>query len=268
MSNLVSKVLDGTRYAPIGHCIYCGSTERLETEHVMPFGLSGSAKLPESSCRKCAAITGGVEQKVLRGPFRPVRIYRDLKSRSKHQDAPTALPLTYVRDGQERTVELPIGEYPFLLHFPLFAPPAHLTQSPDYESGIQMSGIASVLFGPSPDKVAASLGASELRLPSNHEPVAFARMIAKIAYAFAAAERATDDIEGKSFILPAILGERDDIGRWLGTLSKPIEAHPGELHRIVLHREESKGLLSAEVKLFADSETPSYGVILGTLKRR
>ena len=172
-----------------------------------------------------------------------------------------------MRDGKEQAIELKIDDYPTLLHFPLFAPPAHLTRSPEYKTGIVISGIASVLFGPRPDDVAKSLGATELKLTANSQPVAFARMIAKIAYAFAAAERATDDIEGQPFVLPAILGQQDDIGRWVGTLTRPIEAHPGELHRIIIHHEKEKGLLSAEVQLFADSETPSYGVVLGNLKR-
>jgi hypothetical protein len=43
----------------------------------------------------------------------------------------------------------------------------------------------------------------------------------------------------------------------------PPQAHPGELHRLILHQQQ--GLLIAEVQLFADSETPSYGVILGRL---
>ena len=266
MEDQTSKVLNNTSYPPVGRCIYCSATDGLEKEHILPFGLRGTATLPESTCRTCATITGTFEQVVLCGPFWPVRVYRDLKSRTKHRDAPSTRPLTFVRDGKEQTIELKIDDYPTLLHFPLFAPPAYLTLSPDYKSGIIMSGIASVLFGPRPDDVAKSLGATELKLTANCQPAAFARMIAKIAYAFAAAERATADISGDPFVLPAILGQGDEIGRWVGTLTKPIEAHAGELHRIVIHHEKEKGLLSAEVQLFADSQTPSYGVLLGKLK--
>ena len=95
----------------------------------MPFGLSGHAVLPKSSCQLCARIIGQVEPDLLRGPMQPVRVYRQLKSRSRHRDAPSTYPITLIIDGDKRIVELPIHEYPILLHFPVFAPPACL--SPD-----------------------------------------------------------------------------------------------------------------------------------------
>jgi hypothetical protein len=266
MDDTTTKVLDGFGYPAVGRCIYCGATEGLEKEHILPFGLSGSATLPQSSCRDCARITGSVEQTVLRGPFLPVRVYRDLKSRSKHLDAPKTLPLTFVRDGAEHTIDLKIEDYPTLLQFPVFAPPVYLSGNSEYKTGILVSGVASVLYGPEPDDVAKAIGASEIKITSSSQPVAFARMIAKIAYAFAYAEGAIDDIEGDSFVLPAILGRTDDIGRWVGTLTKPIATHADQLHHMVIYHERDKGLLITEVRLFADSETPSYGVLLGKLK--
>jgi hypothetical protein len=266
MGDQGSKVLNNSSYPPVGYCIYCGTTDHLEKEHILPFGLSGTSTLPESSCRDCANITKAFEQAVLRGPLWPVRIYRDLKSRTRHRDAPSTLPATVIQDGRERTVELKMEEYPILVHFPLFAPPAYLTRSASYKAGIHLSGIATVLLGPRPDDVAESLGADELKLTASYQPVPFARMIAKVGYAFAVAERATDDLDGEPFVVPAILGRADDIGRWVGTLTKPFETHPGQLHRLLVHYDREKGLLIAEVQLFADSQTPSYGVILGRLR--
>jgi hypothetical protein len=131
-----------------------------------------------------------------------------------------------------------------------------------------LSGLATVLFGTNPKSATKSLGATELRFSDQHRPALFAHMIAKIGYAFAWAEGAINDIEGPSFVLPAILGQRDDIGNWLGTLTKPFESHAGILHRIELHQDIERGLLFAEVQLFSDSETPSYGVILGKLRTK
>ena len=102
------KVLDNLNYVPIGRCIYCGDTEDLRKEHILPFGLGGSAVLPESTCRSCAKITGQVEQKILRGPMWDVRIYRRLKSRTKHKDAPKCYPLKIIKNGSEQIVQLPI----------------------------------------------------------------------------------------------------------------------------------------------------------------
>lgn len=154
------------------------------------------------------------------------------------------------------------------LHFPLLTPPGYLSQM-DSTAGISVSGIATVLFGTHPAIAGESLDASEIRVTEDCKPVAFARMIAKIGYAFACAEGAIDDLEGEPFVFPAILGQRDEIGRWVGTLTKPIQAHRGLLHRILIHHNEwDRGHLCAEVQLFSDSETPSYGVILGKLKSR
>lgn len=259
------RVLDRFVYKPVGHCIYCGATDDLGKEHILPFGLSGSAILLESSCRICASITGGVEQEILRGSFWPVRVFRDLKSRSKHADAPTHVPVTLVRDGQSEIVMFKLEEAPLLLPFPIFPPPSHLTQ-PEPTTGISIFGHHTIRFGTTLEAVRKAQGASEINVTIQLKPVSFARMLAKIAYAFAFAEGALLDLEGESFVLPSILGKRNEIGRWVGTLTKPMEVFPTFLHRIVLHHEYEQELLFAEVQLFADSQTPSYGVVLGKLK--
>jgi hypothetical protein len=48
-------------------------------------------------------------------------------------------------------------------------------------------------------------------------------------------------------------------------LTKPVEVHPSLLHRIEIHSDLEARLLFAEVQLFSDSQTPSYGVVLGKL---
>jgi hypothetical protein len=259
-----AKILDNYNYASVGRCIYCGSTEDLQNEHILPFGLSGSAILPKSTCKTCAKITGQVEQKVLRGPMWALRVYRELKSRTKHQDAPKSYPLTVIRNGTEQLITLPVHEFPILLHFPIFAAPAYL--DPDnYEKGILLTGLATVSFGPRPEEVAKRWGVETISINQAHEPVAFARMIGKIAYAWAAAEKKLHLVRGTPFVLPAILGEADDIGRWVGTLTEPIQKFQGSLHRILIHEDCDKHILVGEVQLFSDSETPRYGVILGQI---
>src|SRR5947209_7136061 len=53
-------------YQPVGRCIYCGSTESLGREHIIPLALNGTAVLPKSTCDGCTRITGEFEQDVLR----------------------------------------------------------------------------------------------------------------------------------------------------------------------------------------------------------
>jgi hypothetical protein len=90
-------------------------------------------------------------------------------------------------------------------------------------------------------------------------------MLAKIGWAMAVAEGVQDRVDEPSPILRAIRGEVDDIGQWVGTLTGPIRKYPGVLHRVLVHEDHDKEMLIAEIQLFADSETPSYGVILGRI---
>jgi hypothetical protein len=259
------KILNEKTYRPIGRCIYCGSTDDLRREHILPFGLSGTAVLPQSTCEGCAKVTGKTERTVLRGPMWAVRVYRGLKSRRKHKDAPKTYPITIVKAGNEEIVQLPAEDYPILLHFPIFSPPGLL--SPEgYASGIHMVGVATLSFEPKPEEVAKELGATEIRVSQSYQPVEFGRILAKITYAFAVAEDQLGLIDGEPLVIPAILGHTDDIGKWVGTLSDPFTPYPGQLHRISVVPDSEKGLLIGEVQLFSDSQGPRHGIILGRLR--
>jgi len=130
-----------------------------------------------------------------------------------------------------------------------------------------MVGVTSISFGRSPDLVAERLGTKRIVLDTSRDhPVAFARMIAKIGYSMAFADGTLSRLDGPCLVRPAIIERPDEIGRWVGTLTDPIRKYPGLLHRIAMREDREKQLLFAEVQLFADSETPSYGVILGRLK--
>jgi hypothetical protein len=259
------KDLNMITYPAFGRCIYCGSNDGLEKEHIVPYALNGSAILPKSTCRECAKITGQFEQSVLRGPMWGVRILRELKSRTKHADAPQTFPLSILQNGEIKDIQVPLKEHPVLIHFPVFSPPGYLAAN-EYTSGITLTGVATILFGPRPDEVAKKLGVTEIMHNQSYYPAGFARTIAKIGYSYAVAEGALERIHGKPLLLDSLLGRTDDIGRWVGTLTLPLQSHPGLLHRLSIHEDYEKKLLIVEVQLFADSQTPSYGVVVGHLK--
>lgn len=195
-----------------------------------------------------------------------VRIVRMLRSRKKHALASTTQSVTVVRDGVSESIDIPIDRYPLLLHFPGFPPPRFFTGDPS--PGISVSRVFSVLFGPSSEDVLRALGGQEITItsPPDHA-IAFARMLAKIGYALAVADGHEYALDGRAFVLPAILGERDDIGQWVGTHTDPIRKYPDLLHHMAIRKDFERGLLMAEIQLFSDSETPRYGVILGRLRR-
>jgi len=251
----------------VGLCIYCGSTQNLTDEHILPLALNGTAVLPKSSCQPCAKETGRIEQILLRGSLWPARVFRDLKSRTKHRDAPKTYPVTAVVKNRDSRLLIPLEKLPILIPFPVFAPPRVISGKP-LANGIDVSGVDTILFGKRPEQLAGELGASELRIGKRENPNVFARVLAKVAYSFAYAEGALAELAEPSPVVPAILGKSGNIGNWVGILDHSNRSNPQTLHRIDLMYEEQRRLLLAEVQLFADSPTPSYVVVLGRLRER
>lgn len=258
--------VDGKRYGPVGRCIYCGSSDELTDEHTFPYGLGGSAILPKASCRSCAKITGRFEQSVMRGPMQQVRVFRGIQSRSKHRDAPKHKVIDVTgKDGKKEAVRFSFADAPVAYTCPIFTVPAFL--NPDgYDRGIRVRGLATYAFGPTPDEAAKERELAEISWDESHKYVDFARMLAKIAYSSAIAQAidaGLDPLSGEAYVLPAILGHADDIGRWVGTLEKVPEFHEGHLHRVNFGTLTGTSVEMAEIQIFADSAMPHYGVILG-----
>ena len=116
--------------------------------------------------------------------------------------------------------------------------------------------------GPPPEDVGRRLGAKKLRWTTNYLGHAFPRLIAKIAYAFVVADVGLTGIEA-AYVLPAILGEADDIGRWFGCDKMEFITNPRYLHGVtmqVINRE-----VIVRVRLFVNSHTPEYIVVVGRL---
>jgi hypothetical protein len=254
-----------TQYSPANRCIYCGAEDDLTREHTVPYGLNGRTVIPAASCRECTKKTGAFERKVLRGAMRSIRVLHGFQSRSKHEGAARRQSVPILRDGVQHEVQIPLEEAPIMLYFPEFAPPGIVTGKSG--TGIDLTGVASVCFGPDPEEFARKLGAEGITLESPpYEPVPFAKMLAKIGFATAYAEGALKRVREPFPVVPAIMGETNDIGRWVGTMTGPYRRYPGLLHQIALHEDRDRGLLVAEVQLFASSGAPSYGVVIGTLQ--
>jgi hypothetical protein len=250
-------------YPSVGRCIYCGSKEDLEREHIIPYALGGTTILPLSTCRNCAKITGHFEQVVLRGPMCPVRKLLRLKSRTKHANAPKTMRLSIWKNEEEKQIEVPLEEYPSILYFPIFAPPGYGNEH--YENGIILMGVHSICFGLKPEEVIKKYGADKLILKDRpYKPVEFAQTIAKIGYSYAVATGEIKEIKGQPLLLSALLGKSNDIGKWVCTSQKH-EVYQNLLHRLASFEDKEKGLLIIEVQLFANSHTPIYEVIIGHL---
>jgi len=257
--------LEKAQYKPVGYCIFCGSLENLTREHIMPFGFGGSSTLPKGACKICACKTGKMEQDVLRGPFWPVRVFRDIKSRTKHSDAPKEISFRIVRKGKETEISMPIDEVPIIIQFPIYSDPEYFAPK-DSVKGINIRGSATVCFGEKPEEILRRLDASSISFTQSENPTLFPRFIAKIAYCIAFAEGAFSKIsEERPPVVTAILGDTDDIGRYVGSIDEGGTSREGVLHYSSMHEDTQQGLLMSQVQLFADSQSPRYYVILGSL---
>jgi hypothetical protein len=175
---------------------------------------------------------------------------------------PTHLPLTIIRRGQEEQIRLPVRDHPILLSFPRFALPSHLRGQ--HTNGVSVIGVGLYNFGRPIAQVLAQFGAEDYRVTENSRPVAFARLIAKIAWGIAvlAGRHATLD----RHLRDALLYEPNQIGRWVGTQPGPPEsAQRNILHDIEVREDRDTGWLLADVQLFAAFRTPRYLVLLGRL---
>jgi len=178
--------------------------------------LNGPWKLLEASCNGCAGITAGFERSVQKTTFDAVRIALDFPSRRKGR-RPPELPLAIERGGKREVIHLPAEDYPAAIILPHFEALAYLAEREG--EGLRTTGSTlAQIGGPPVAEVAKALSAQSIEFTAKFEPVgAFARMLAKIAYGCAVMAVGCDlgrleDV----YVLPAILGEADDAGRWVG----------------------------------------------------
>jgi len=128
---------------------------------------------------------------------------------------PRGYPISVIRDGIEEEVILPLEEFPATLQLIEFHPPAHFTKVP-YESGIVVNAsVITQVAGPPVEEIAKKLGVKTLRFKATFERDTFERLILKIVHGFAVSNLGLDGIE-QSYVLPVLLSQRDDMGRWLG----------------------------------------------------
>ena len=257
------------RYAPVGRCIYCGTTDlppgvrRFSDEHVVPLALNGGLVLPEASCRDCERIINKeIESPLLSAEWGHFRAKYGLPTRRPKNRSKTV-------SLESRTggyIEIPANEYsaPVLLYN--FAPPRILSGSQPIPNSHAWT--LSVLGGGDEEvglqqRYPHWTEAHEFRL----EPFRWARFIAKIAYGYAAAEVGLHCF--RPLVRDIILGKSDDYFHFVGSASSdpPDSGWPvgGKHHFGITIRfvKDNIGLVVVDVKLFAEAGTPVYHAVVG-----
>src|SRR3989338_3816229 len=103
-------------YPSAKRCIYCGSTENLSDEHIIPFGMGGQMVIPKASCKACSGLSSAFEGTCLRTMFGPLRMLYDLPSYRK-KSRPKKLPLKVKIDSKDDWTKMDVEQtdYPFLV---------------------------------------------------------------------------------------------------------------------------------------------------------
>ena len=272
MDHASAKIMNENCAVPVNKCIYCGTTEKtLTDEHIIAYGLSGNLILPKASCLDCNKITGLIEERVLRGFTQQARTALGLRTRRRN-NAPKTFPLGIIKDGREKIIDVAVSEHCVVLPLPLFEPPAFMENnipkpSRNYKEGIGLTGLVTVWLSDR-EQIRKRYNADEIFVEHKLDHLSFARMLAKIGYCQAIAQFGLDAIQ-EAYVLPAILGERNDIGRWVGSTDTVLTPEIGVGHQIHAEKWErvnhgnSQELIIAYIHLFSHLHSPLYTVIVG-----
>jgi len=165
--------------------IYCRARGvLLQDEHIIPYGLTGVWKLVAASCEPCARITSAFERSVLRESFLATRTALDFRTYLRKR-RPASLPLEVDRGRGAETLHLPIEDHPAILGLPRF-PLSSWIVARSSTSGIETIRVQQAHFG-TLDPVSFIQKYAGLGLTGSVplvDAVAFARMLAKIAYSY------------------------------------------------------------------------------------
>lgn len=258
-----------SQWRTIGKCVYCGSTNDLRKEHVLPYGLGGDILLLKATCKSCAAVTSAIEGRLLRGHWRAYRKLLGLTTRSKY---PTHYPVK-VKTAEAKSAPglVASDQYPVLIVLD-FDPPSILSGRVRTELPFATKAFMK-LIAPMPSTVlvdgqARQLGPREqIEFPIEFDAADFVRLLAKVAHGYAIYRRGTAACS-EYFLPKYILGTGEGLLTYVGRSSSAIivDRLPDTgLHAMLdtVH----DGYLSVYVQLFRDEGDlpPIYEVVVGKL---
>jgi len=243
----------------IDQCIYCGSKEKLSKEHIVPYGLNGEWTLLKASCKNCARITSDFERHALRDIFLSARSSFGLRSRKK--SLPNKFAVRVAKNGKESDLVLTTKEHGAIICLLEFKLPGYL-ENRKYEKGISV--ISSCLLranGKDLKELGKEKGFDTLIITNKFQGHNFEKLVAKIAYCFSVFQFGINAFEN-IYVLPAILGEKDDIGMWLGSTT-PVIGNVDLESNLEINKNNE---VVARIRLFGKLSVPTYIVVVGKLK--
>ncbi|MBI2748349.1 MAG: hypothetical protein HYX43_03130 [Burkholderiales bacterium] len=177
-----------------------------------------------------------------------------------------------LNNGTKKVISFKGDEIIGLAHFPLYPLPAILNPQSAYKSGVSMTGMDTIAVGGEEllKALGAKYGFTAVSWNHSYKGIHFETMVARIAYC-AVIYLSGHDALKTTFVLPAILEQVDDVGRWFGcddgnVVVPPIgivnSANAMNLH-LVQSNEDGSYYLVVAIKFFAGSPSPEYIVVVG-----
>lgn len=255
-------------YGVVGNCIYCGSSQQVSDEHIIPLGLGGRLVLPQSSCSICSEKTSKLERTCMRTMYGALRLLYGLPSRRKKSRPKTlALKIKKTETSEWEYVAVAQDRYPFLVTFPYFEAPGALTGTEESAAGGPKTDRLWIR-GASPhhdffdllESLVRELGVYSVMPESKAEVPAFCSLLAKIAVSYIAADLGLS-VSGSPLTRIAIGEDLDRCLHYIGS-TRIDEPASSSLHELSHGRHDTTGSIVVRIRLLAKLGTPTYFVVM------
>lgn len=247
-----------------GRCIYClNNAEPLHTEHMIPRSLDGAWQINQAACLSCQKLTNeayeneALNSEMLRIPRQMLQMRR--RNRGKKNRRPIRPVKVFAGDVVDATDVSDATILPLeWCHIPpIFA---MLALPPARKFGVGTANTARVAFVHLKRKDASKEHVADITLRQEVPLPAFAKMLAKIAYCYAVAERKLEGFDG-SEIRQLLCGERNDPLTFVGGTLRGEKLTKNRLHHIEIRNRDR--LITVIVHLFSSYEAPAYEIVVG-----
>lgn len=249
-------------YPPVNACVYCGATDDLSTEHIIPYGFGGELILPKASCEVHRKATSKVEDFILRRYLCPLRSHLGLPSR-KPASRPNSYPLKLSCNGRSWKQKVRLGDHPGFFRFMLLDRPGKVAGRPRIQETYSISFVPIEVF-PDIRQRLARIGADSFEDSVTIKALDLAKFLAKIGHAFAVAELGSDVFE-EFYVTGLIDGDTRDWNYWIGSYDRQPQLPLIRLHELEFLRRGDE--LSVILHLLAPfTPNAAHEVIVGRLK--
>lgn len=250
-----------TYFGSKNKCIYCGdSTTKLTKEHIVPESLGGVHIIKEASCYACNKITSGFERNIAQGLWGDAR--QSFNAPTKHSKKRKSHVETSIVGGSIK-IEVSNIEYPAGFVFYRMGAPGIL-QGLHEDIDISLLWTIDVVDDNKRREDFFKKYGSYPTLKFKHVPQDFGQMLLKIGYGHILTVLEIEEFN--PICLPYILGEKKNISYLVGEQTKNIapDLNLGySLHAKGFIISENRLLLIAMVRLYANTHSPEYEVVVG-----